>query len=87
MSSNLELRVKVLSTNPVANARVGLSLSKDGRTIRYLSGYTNSAGELAYLLKPADTGVYVLNINTLYKSLYVWDKSKGVLSGTYTLSR
>jgi thermitase len=87
MSSNLEIRVKVSNLNPVASARVGLTISKDGVVILYLSGYTNSTGELAYLLQPANNGAYSVTINTLYKSSYVWDKTKGVLSGTYTLSR
>jgi len=87
MSSNLEIRVKVSNLNPVASARVGLTISKDGVVILYLSGYTNSTGELAYLLQPANNGAYSVTINTLYKSSYVWDKNKSVISTSYALSR
>jgi len=84
---NLEIRVKVSNLNPVANGRLGLTIRKDGVAILFLSSYTTSAGEFAYLLRPANNGAYSVTINTLYKSSYVWDKTKGVLSGTYTLSR
>jgi thermitase len=87
ISSNLEIRVKVSNLNPVASARVGLTISRDGSAILYLSGYTNSAGEFAYLLRSASNGTYSVTTNSLYKSSYVWDKTKGVLSGMYTLSR
>ena len=87
MSSNLEIRVKVSNTNPVVNARVGLALSKDGTALIYVSGYTNSAGELAYLLQSANNGVYVATISTVYKVSYVWDKNKSVISTSYALSR
>ena len=87
MSSNLEIRVKVSNTNPVVNARVGLALSKDGTALIYVSGYTNSAGELAYLLQSANNGVYAATISTVYKVSYVWDKNKSVISTSYALSR
>jgi len=83
--SELQIKVKVVNSEPVRGARVRLNLKQDGRTIYNGYGSTNSAGEASYRWRRATGGEYLATITYLRHSQYTWDESQGVTSASYTL--
>jgi len=83
--SELQIKVKVVNSEPVARAKVRLNLKQNGRSIWNGYATTNSAGEATYCWRRATGGEYLATITYLKHSQYTWDESQGVTSASYTL--
>jgi hypothetical protein len=83
--SELQIKVKVVNSEPVTGAMVRLNLKQNGRSIWNAYGITNSAGEVTFRWRRATGGEYLATLTYLKHSQYTWDKSQGVASASYTL--
>ncbi|MBE0479388.1 MAG: S8 family serine peptidase [Dehalococcoidia bacterium] len=86
---HLVVTVKVVDPQPVGNAYVLLSVQKDGVTQTF-PGYTRSDGAVSFTIRFATNGRYTATVSSLVhmsSADYAWDKTKGVVSGSYTFSR
>ena len=84
--SELQIKVKVLNSEPVVGATVRLDLKQDGRTILNASSITGSAGEATYCWQQATGGEYLATVTQLSHIQYTWDGNQGISSASYTLA-
>lgn len=85
---NLFIEVRVVTASGVLpGAEVGLSLECGNGEVWNFSGTTNNAGLVRFKLGKAPVGNYLIIVNGLTCSGFVWDMSKGITSAGYALSR
>ena len=85
---NLFIEVRVVTASGVLpGAEVGLSLECNNGEVWNFSGITNTPGLVKFKLGKAPVGNYLIIVNGLTCSGFVWDMSKGITSAGYALSR
>jgi len=84
--SELQIKVKVVNSGPVAGATVSLDLKQDGRSISNACSMTDSAGEATYCWQQATGGEYLATVTQLSHIQYTWDGNQGISSASYTLA-
>jgi len=85
---NLFIEIEVVTASGVLpRAEVGLSLECGNGEVWNFSGTTNNAGLVRFKLGKAPVGNYLIIVNGLTCSGFVWDMSKGISSASYALSR
>lgn len=85
---NLFIEVRVVTASGVLpRAEVSLSLECGNGEVWNFSGTTNNAGLVRFRLGKAPVGNYLIIVNGLTCSGFVWDMSKGISSASYALSR
>jgi protocatechuate 3,4-dioxygenase beta subunit len=85
---NLFIEIEVVTASGVLpRAEVGLSLECGNGEVWNFSGTTNNAGLVRFRLGKAPVGNYLIIVNGLTCSGFVWDMSKGISSASYALSR
>jgi hypothetical protein len=86
--TNLFVEVRVLTARGVLpRAKVGLRLECSNGKVWSFSGTTNTAGVVRFRVSGAPVGSYLVTVNSLTRSGFTWDTSKGITSASYALSR
>jgi hypothetical protein len=85
--TNLFVEVRVLTASGVLpGAKVGLRLQFSNWQVWSFSGTTNTAGLVRFKVSRARIGSYLASVNSLIRSGFIWDKSKGITSASYALA-
>jgi uncharacterized membrane protein len=84
---NLIIEVKVVTASGVFHReKVGLRLQCSNGKVWSFSSTTNTAGLVRFNVSRAPVGSYLATVNSLIRSGFIWDKSKGITSANYALS-
>jgi hypothetical protein len=83
---NLFIEVVVVTAGGgLPGVEVGLSLECDNGEAWNFSGTTNNVGSVKFKLGKAPVGNYLMTVDSLTCSGFVWDMSKGISSASYAL--
>jgi thermitase len=84
---NLFIQVRVMTAGGVlSGAKVGLTLECSSGEVWSFTGTTDTAGVVKFKLGKAPVGNYLVAVNSLTCSGFVWDISKGITATGYALS-
>jgi thermitase len=77
--------IVVTAAGGLAGAEVGLNLECNTGEAWNFSGTTSNVGSVKFKLGKAPVGNYLMTVNSLTCSGFVWDMSKGISSASYAL--
>ena len=83
---NLLIEVRVVTgIGVLPGARVGLSLECSSGKVWNFSGTTDTNGLVRFKVSRPPAGIYLAEVNSLTRSTFTWDTSKGITAVTYAL--